>query len=317
MPYCMISQCPDYQSPRVRQHLQQHLEKIPNLSQRIKSGDRILLKPNLIAPKGPEKPAQTHPNIILEMARLFKDYGAKPVIGDSPAWGSAQQCGQALGLTEPLKQLDIPLITLKRGRFRRLGHPPHWVYMSIDALEADAVINLPKFKAHQQLTATLAIKNMFGCVVGKQKPFWHYAQGKSLLQFGHFLLDICQAVHPMFTLIDAVVAMQGPGPINGWPYPMGLLISGTDPVTCEQACIHLLKQPPALFPVYNAIRKRNLLHDTIDKIDWPELSPNMLSTPDFQFPKPIALRFSLSRVVKSTLTGMLIRLKKLTKTSSE
>ena len=316
MPYCMISQCPDYRVDRVRQHLQQHLEKIPHLSQQIKTGDRILLKPNLIAPKGLDQPAQTHPKIILEMARLFKDYGAKPIVGDSPAWGSAQQCGQALGLLEPLKQLNVPLITFKRGTFRRLGHPPRPVYMSLDALEADAIINLPKFKSHQQLTATLAVKNMFGCVVGKQKPYWHYAQGKSLLQFGHFLIDICQAIHPTFTLIDAVVAMQGPGPINGWPYPMGLLISSTDPMLCERACIDLLKEPPTLFPVYNAIRERNLLCNTIDNIEWPDLRPDMLSFPDFQFPKPIPLRFSLSRVIKSMLTGILIRLTKQTKTST-
>ncbi len=304
MPYTMITQCTEYHEPTVRQAIQDHLEQIPNLSQRIKSGDRVLIKPNFIAPKGLEKPTQTHPSIILSMARLLKEYGAHPLVGDSPAWGSAHQCAKALGLLDPLQKIGVPLITLHRGRLCKIGSSSRRVLMSIDALEADAVMNLPKFKAHQQLTATLAVKNMFGCVVGKQKPYWHYAQGRNLQEFGHFLLDICQKIDPMFTLIDAVVAMQGQGPINGDPYPMGLLISGTDPLACEATCVSLLQQPSELFPILQAAKTRFFPTSAAPNITWPVIAPGDYDFRDFKMPAMIPLRFTLSRVIKSVVKGL-------------
>lgn len=303
MPYVMITRCSDYRTDMVQQTLQDHLEQVPNLSQRLKPGDRILIKPNFIAPKPPNLPTQTHPCIILAMARLLKEYGARPIVGDSPAWGSAHQCARALGLLNPLNKMGIPLITLRRGRICRIGPSSRRVLMSVDALEADAVINLPKFKAHQQLTVTCAVKNMFGCVVGKQKPYWHYAQGHSHLEFSSFLLDICQKINPMFTLIDAVVAMQGQGPINGDPYPMGLVISSTDPLACESVCVNLLRQPPGLFPILQAIESRLRSTCPAPEITWPGIIPTECDFQDFKMPKQIPIRFSLSRVIKSVVKG--------------
>jgi len=40
-------------------------------------------------------------------------------------------------------------------------------------MEADVVINLPKLKSHMQLTLTMGVKNLFGCVPGKMKAWWH------------------------------------------------------------------------------------------------------------------------------------------------
>ncbi len=302
-PYCMITQCRDYGPDQVRQQIQAHLEQIPDLPQRIRPGDRVLIKPNLIAPKGIEQPTQTHPCIIIETARLLKEYGARPIVGDSPAWGSARQCAQALGLTRPLEHLDVPLITLNQGRLMKIGQPARRVLISKEALEADVVINLPKFKAHQQLTATLAVKNMFGCVVGKQKPYWHYAQGRSLEHFGRFLWDICQIVNPAFTLIDAITAMQGKGPINGNPYPMGLLISSVDPAACERAAVYLLGQPPERFPVISALPPSPLP----EQFQWPGWTPEPGIYPDFSIPPQIPLQFSLTRVIKSAIQGIITR----------
>jgi uncharacterized protein (DUF362 family) len=44
-------------------------------------------------------------------------------------------------------------------------------------MNADVVINLPKVKSHMQLTLTLGVKNLFGCVPGKMKAWWHMEAG--------------------------------------------------------------------------------------------------------------------------------------------
>lgn len=68
--------------------------------------------------------------------------------------------------------------------------------------EADRIVNLPKFKTHQQLTATFAVKNMFGCVCGKEKAFWHFAKGHSLEEFSRLLIGIYQLLSPCLTIAD-------------------------------------------------------------------------------------------------------------------
>jgi len=42
--------------------------------------------------------------------------------------------------------------------------------ISSAALDADKIINVPKFKSHQQLVATFAVKNMFGVVSARRRP---------------------------------------------------------------------------------------------------------------------------------------------------
>ena len=86
---------------------------------------------------------------------------------------------------------------------------------------ADVIINLPKFKSHQQLKATFAVKNMFGCVSGKRKALWHFRKGGSVDDFCELLIDIYRFLNPVLTIIDAVTAMDGPGPINGKARALG------------------------------------------------------------------------------------------------
>ena len=115
--------------------------------------------------------------MILEVARLLKDCGAKPFVADSPAWADTAACARALELIEPLQKLGVPIRQLDDPRKCRLPRGGPRVGISSVALDADAIINLPKFKAHQQLTATFAVKNMFGCVSGKHKALWHFRKG--------------------------------------------------------------------------------------------------------------------------------------------
>ncbi|MHC4259293.1 MAG: DUF362 domain-containing protein, partial [Planctomycetota bacterium] len=123
------------------------------------------------------------------------------------------------------------------------------VGISSVALEADVIINLPKFKTHQQLVTTFAVKNMFGCVSGKRKPFWHFAKGGNYDAFCDLLIGIFTFLHPALTIIDAVTVMDGPGPIRGRARPLGYLIGGTEPMVCEAVCCQLVNMSPEDLPI--------------------------------------------------------------------
>jgi ferredoxin len=58
------------------------------------------------------------------------------------------------------------------------------------------------------------------------------------------ILDLCLALEPAFALMDAVVAMEGPGPGNGRPRHPGLVLASRDPVALDVAGAALIGYDP-------------------------------------------------------------------------
>jgi uncharacterized protein (DUF362 family) len=299
VPTVTLTQCSNYDKPEITVAIEKHFSCLGGLDKFVKPGDTVLLKPNFIAPKSRHHATQTDPAIIIETARMLKDFGAKPFIGDSPAWSNVFACIKALKLEEPLRKLSVPAKQLDKPRQCMIGQAEIPVGISSHALDADVIINLPKFKSHQQLVATFAIKNMFGCVSGKRKALWHFQKGKNADDFCRFLIDIYKYLKPSLTIIDAVIAMDGPGPINGRARPLGWLIGGTDPIACETICAELVGIKPHNLPIVKTAEKigfgcSNPTNITISGDDFPQ----EVCT-DFQLPEMIPIRFSLPHVCRS------------------
>jgi len=236
-----LTRCRTYDRSAVAEAVGRQFDLLGGLGRFVKPGDRVLLKPNFIAPRSHRQlPTQTHPEVILAVAKLVKDFGAEPFVADSPAWSNSVACAAALELTEPLAKLGVPIRELDDPKTCRLGPGKPRVKLSSVALEADVVINLPKFKAHQQLVTTFAVKNMFGTVCGKRKAMWHFKKGDDVTAFCTLLIDIYRTVAPALTIIDGIVAMEGQGPLRGSSKPLGWLIAGTDPIACETVCSRLI-----------------------------------------------------------------------------
>jgi uncharacterized protein (DUF362 family) len=258
-PTVILSRCSDYSPPGIAEALQKQFELLGGLEKFVRPGDTVLLKPNFIAPRSRRHATQTHPAVIIETARLLKDFGARPFVGDSPAWSNVFTCVKALRLEEALKKLSVPVKQLDKPKKCRIGAKDTIVGISSVALDADVIINLPKFKSHQQLTATFAVKNMFGCVSGKRKSLWHFKKGGNAQDFCELLIDIFKFLNPPFTIIDAVVAMDGRGPIRGRTRPLGWLIGGTDPIACETICAKLIGLKPDDVPIIKTARQIGLV----------------------------------------------------------
>ena len=273
----------------------------------VKRGDVVLLKPNLIAPRSHRhSAAQTHPAVILEAARLLKDYGAKPFVGDSPAWANAAICARALELVEPLRKLGVPLRQLDAPRKCTLGADGPRLGLSSLALDADAIVNLPKFKTHQQMVATFAVKNMFGCVTGKHKALWHFRRGHTRDEFAQLLVGVCQYLRPVLTIIDGIVAMHGQGPIRGPSRPLGWLIAGRDPLACETVCCRLVGLAPEQLPIIQAARRIDFGCSDPGRIEIVGSPLPMTPCPDFELARLTPVKFTLGRVCRSLTRQILL-----------
>ena len=303
MPVVLI-RCTDYSEEKISAALQKQFDLLGGLQKFVKRGDTVLVKPNLIAPKSRRCATQTDPAVIYQTAKLLKDFGAKPFVADSPAWGNVFTCIRKLKLEERLKQLDVPVRQLNKPRKCEINGTT--VGISSVALDADVIINLPKFKSHQQLVATFAVKNMFGTVSGKKKAYWHFAKGKTEEDFCRFLIGIYNYLNPALTIIDAVTVMDGLGPISGRPRPLGYLLGGTDPFSCEIVCCKLINLNPANVPIIATARKMGLTPADFDRIEiLGDDFPKQVCS-DFELPKLIPIRFSLPRVFKSILKQIIL-----------
>ena len=201
-----------------------------------------------------------------------------------------------------VRQLDNP-------KQCRVGTKSISVGISSVALDADVIINLPKFKAHQQLVATFAVKNMFGCVSGKRKALWHFTKGHNQDEFCELLIDIYKYLNPAVTIIDAVTAMDSRGPIRGRARPLGWLIGGTDPIACETICAKMVNIVPENVPIINTAKQigfgcQDPAKITIAGDDFPQ----SVCT-DFELPEIIPIRFSLLHVCKSICKQILLMIK--------
>ncbi len=262
-------------------------ETVPLLLDRVLpdiSGIRLLIKPNFVALKGAPL-CCTHASVIAAAARHCVDRGARVTVGDSPAFGTAQAIASAIGLPDMLRPLGVPVVTLGRGVKVPSGSVR--VPVSADALEADLILNLPKFKAHSQMRFSGAVKNLFGCVTGVSKAWLHAVHGDKGGRFADMICGLMAVLPPVFSLMDGVEAMHRTGPIAGDPFPLGLLAASANPVALDTASAMVLAAPPASFPVWRACERSGLPGSKPGELDFPRLCPGDFDATGFVLPQTL------------------------------
>jgi uncharacterized protein (DUF362 family) len=294
-----ITRCQNYEPERLREAILENLGRLGGLQEFIRPGESVLIKPNFIAPLPRGQAAQTDPEMVVQLAILLKEVGAKPFVADSPAWGTVFDCVRVLGLEERLRKLDVPVRQLNKPRWIRVQPSGARVGISSVALDCDKIINLPKLKAHRQLGATIAVKNMFGCVSGKAKPFWHFARGGSERRFCELLLGVYNSVPPVLNIIDGITAMEGGGPINGEPRDLGIIVTSTNPFACEIVCSAIIGIEERDLPILRTARELGSCLFTKDDIDVLGCQPEDCICPDFVHLDRIPIKFTFPRVCKS------------------
>lgn len=237
-----IVRCDRYDDERILRALRQSVDLLGGIASFVKRGDRVLLKPNLLFGKPPEKAVTTHPSVIRAIIQIVREAGGIPSIGDSPGLESLNRVSEKAGVKRVADELQCPLVEFNRPVKVQKAERRVFKDMEIDqsVLEADVVINLPKWKTHGQMLLTLGVKNLFGCVPGPRKALWHLKAGEDQRLFAQMLLDVYRAVRPSLTILDGVVGMEGNGPGSGHPVPLGLLLASGDALCVDQVACDLL-----------------------------------------------------------------------------
>ena len=246
----------------------------------IDAGSRVLIKPNFLSPAKPEQALTTHPLILRAAAEYCLEKGARVRISDSPASGSFAKVMKKGGYEEALKGLDVTAKPFEETVAVDVGEPFGSIDVAKDAMDADVVINLAKLKTHAMMTLTLGVKNLFGCIVGIQKPEWHLRTGVDRHMFGRLIVSVYEAVGPAYTIIDGILAMEGQGPgKSGTPRHLGVILAGKDAHALDHvACLMTGMDPESLETQSNA-REMGVYKGDV------HINGDLNILDDFQFPE--------------------------------
>ncbi len=287
--------------------LEELLKPLGGMSAIVKPGDRVLLKPNLLTGARPTKECTTRPEIVYCVAKMVLAAGGKPFLGDSPAFGSAKGVAIANGLMAMVEELNLPIVEFHGERYATGGHLQH-LRLSKEAMGADVIINLPKVKSHMQLTITMGVKNLFGCVPGKMKAWWHMEAGKDVHKFAHMLIETALTITPQLTIADGIIGHEGNGPSGGEPKQLGVLAASTDVFALDRVIAEILGVKPEQAPTVNASIQMKLCSDNLSEIEVVGDRLEDLCVTGWKLPDQIMpIDFGLPRVLKSTFKHLYIK----------
>ena len=300
----VAERCMDYELDAVRAALRRLLAPLGGMQAFVRPGERIALKPNLLLAAAPELGITTHPAVVAAVALEVMEAGAHPVVVESPGAGILysrpvlERVFRKTGLKAVAERHSFEL-NLDTGS-ETVAHPEARLARRVDVvspiLAADGVINLAKFKTHNFMTFTGAVKNMFGVVPGLNKVGYH-ARLSDPLRFAHMLLDIQELIKPRLSVVDAVTALEGSGPgTAGTARQLGLLLAGIDPVAIDVACCRIARIDVQAVPVLAAARERGMWDGRAKDIETVGVPVSELQVSDFKLPGKLTRAVGVSSI---------------------
>jgi len=167
----VIERCDSYSAGVVRRAVDKALGTALGNAGDSVNGERVLLKPNLLSAREPDRCITTHPSVVGAVIDYFQDRGATVCVGDSPA-------GALRGISRVWENTGLLDAACSRGATMVNFDAGGWVLKSVRGrpyaiaravTDFDRIVSLPKFKTHILTVLTAGIKNMFGCVPGFRK----------------------------------------------------------------------------------------------------------------------------------------------------
>jgi len=235
-------------SSQLKQKILAGLKEL-NITEKMISGKKILLKPNLVEPHRESKHINTDPLLIEATIESFLALGAASV---AVAEGAGHMRDSYLveeesGLSDVLfahncQFIDLnfsPVISVpNRGKKTVLKK----LIIPREIINADIIVSMAKMKTHHWAGATLSMKNLFGIMPGSC-----YGWPKNVLHWNGIEESICDinaTIRPQLAIVDGIVGMEGDGPIMGKPVNSKVLVLGTNLPAVDATCARIMGIQP-------------------------------------------------------------------------
>lgn len=276
-----IVRCETYDQPVVDRSVRQAIDFClgPDWTAQVRRP--VLVKPNVLSPRLPEKGVCTHPAVLKAVIKALLGSGIEAsaiAVGDSSGGSGAKPTAtdralEVSGLAAAARDLGARLASFDHEEAVAVpnprGHGFRDVTLARPAVEAARdgwLVSVPKFKTHALTTLTAAVKNLFGAVPGAAKRETHRAN-PSIESFSNALLDIVAVLKSKLHVVDAVMAMEGEGPSGGPMVKLGLVVAGTDPVAVDAVLAAIAGVAPGRIPTTRLGGERGLGEADLTRIE--------------------------------------------------
>lgn len=284
-----VVRCGDYNIDLIEKAVKQAIDAIGGICKYINAGDKVLIKPNLIAKKTPDEATTTHPAVVEAIVKIVKNAGGIVTIADSPGGHYSSDILKSIYLASGMEKVAAntdAILNYDLGE-TQIKNPDGKYLKTLNVInpvaEADVIINVPKLKTHGQMVYTGAVKNMFGIIPGLQKGEYHFRMSEHE-EFAHALIDIFLSSKPTLNIMDAVVGMEGKGPTAGEPRNIGVILASEDAFALDVAAVSLIAVNPSDVPTIKNAISRKLSPANTDNINIIGEDINELVIKDFSVP---------------------------------
>lgn len=212
----LIKKIASYDYDEIRRFLESVASQTA-LWKKLEGKKRILLKPNMLGAYEPDRAVTTHPVVLEVIIDLLLEHDKEVIVGDSPGGTtSVQQVYQKTGLKELAERKQVQLVNFSEYGVVNKKTQHHNFGISKYIFEADAVINVAKYKTHSLMYYTGAVKNLYGTIPGLKKSDYH-KQNPDLKAFSSVISELYMAIKPQVVLniVDGIIGMEGEGPSAG------------------------------------------------------------------------------------------------------
>lgn len=244
-------------------------------------GKKVLIKPNCgrIAKEG--SGITTHPQAVAAVIDALYNAGASFVaIGEGTILGvDTMEAFEASGISSVAKERNVLLIDLDK-RSPVVKQVPNGILLQSlkicrDIFDFDYLISVPVAKMHMHTLVSLSIKNIKGCLRGREKVRLHqlqYQKGKEYQQktLDIAISDLASILLPHIVVIDGFIGLEGMGPSAGDPIKSDFAIASFNALAADMVCCELMGLDPFEVPHLRLIKDRKIFDsfdfESIDKI---------------------------------------------------
>ena len=273
-----VIQLKDYNFEDLLLGVNKSIELLGGIEKFIRPGSKVLLKPNLLSNYTPDQAVTTHPEFARAVIRILKKINCKIFLGDGPSvWvgniSDVESVYKTTGMTDVCREEGINLVRFDEAFFLDDIPITSWVK------KCDCIVSLPKFKTHDLMTLTGAVKNLFGLIPGMFKAELHRRLPHTD-DFAKVLIKIATEIKPALSIVDGILAMEGEGPGSaGTPRNLGMILAGSDMFAIDVVMAKIMGLEPKNIPT---IRLANYQDKEI------EIRGDVLDTriKKFQLPAP-------------------------------
>jgi len=252
-----------YDAAVIRESLERLLTEIGQ-GDFVRPGERILVKPNLLAGFPPERAVTTHPAVVEAVLGAVIDRGAIPIVGDSPGGvlRGTKTVYAKTGIADVAEKMGAEIIPPEAKGARKIPLPDgETLHISKIVDEVDGIVDLAKLKTHSLELMTLTVKNLYGLVPGFRKAEYHKIY-PTPYRFAELVVELYSHTVPKARLavVDGIVGMDGNGPSAGRPRKLGIFALSDSASALDdflENFVGLKKHSP----IVNVLRKRGLIPD--------------------------------------------------------